>query len=175
MRSVLEAMKIALEMEKKGYRLYTEAAAKTNNRLGKATLEAIAAKEVDHIKTIENYCQQSAETLGEFKKNVREIKLRDKIDYIRSILEKIGAQLEEKIRADADLVETYKVALELERESYNFYQSLREETDDSEVKEFLGFLMKEENNHYELLQETLQYLDHPGDWFREQERWIVEG
>jgi rubrerythrin len=173
--SVLEAMKIALDVEKKGYRLYMEAAAKTKNKLGRATLEAIAAKEIDHIKNIENYCQQSEEALEKTRKNVREIKHRDKIDYVRSILEKIGAQLEEKIKADADLVETYRVAMELERESYNFYQKLKEEADEAGVKEFLEFLMKEENNHYEILQETLEYLDHPGDWFREQERWIVEG
>lgn len=175
MNNILEAMKIALDMEKKGYRLYTEAAAKTTNKLGKATLEAIAAKEIDHIKTIEAYCQQSTEVKEQARKNVREIEHREKIDYIRSILEKIGAQLEEKIKADADLVETYKVAMELERESYAFYQKLREEAAEADVQEFLTFLMKEENNHYEILQETLQYLDHPGDWFREQERWIVEG
>lgn len=175
MNSVLEAMKIALDMEKRGYRLYSEAAAKTKNKLGGATLEAIAAKEIDHIKNIENYCQKEEGALEDIQKNVREIKHREKIDYIRSIIEKIGTQLEEKIKADADLIETYKVAMEMERESYAFYQKLREEAGEESVKDFLAFLMKEENNHYEILQETLEYLDHPGDWFREQERWIVEG
>lgn len=175
MKNTMEAMKIALDMEKRGYRLYTEAAAKTNNRLGKATLEAIAAKEIDHLRNIENYCQRSSGALGEIKRNLMEIKHRDKIDYVRSIIDKIGAELEEKIKANADLIETYNVAMDLERESYNFYQKLREEAEEVDLKEFLEFLMKEENNHYELFQETLQYLDHPGDWFREQERWIVEG
>jgi len=177
MANVIEAMKIALEMERKGYQLYTEAAAKTNNKLGKATLEAIAAKEIDHIKNIEAYCQKPAEGVLTIRTNLREISHREKIDYIRDIIDKTGAQLEELIKADSNLLEIYKLAMDLERESYDFYQKLKEETDEkaTDLKDFLGFLMKEENNHYEILQETLQYLDHPGDWFREQERWIVEG
>jgi rubrerythrin len=46
---------------------------------------------------------------------------------------------------------------------------------DPSSKKFFEFLMGEENNHYELLSETLEYLNSPKDWYREKEKWIVEG
>ena len=65
--------------------------------------------------------------------------------------------------------------MELERESYIFYKNLSQEAAMPTVKSFFQFMMEQENTHFELFQETLEYLDRPGDWFREQERWIVEG
>jgi rubrerythrin len=90
-------------------------------------------------------------------------------------MEKVGQQLVEKNAADSDLSATYKTAMELERESYVFYKDLSQEASVPSVKSFFQFMMEQENTHFELFQETLEYLDHPGDWFREQERWIVEG
>ncbi|OGC13185.1 hypothetical protein A3D23_00980 [candidate division WOR-1 bacterium RIFCSPHIGHO2_02_FULL_53_26] len=175
MKSTLEAMKIALDMEKKGYKIYMDAANRTVNKLGKSTFEAVAAKEIEHIKAIEGYCQRP-EGDPEAAKMIGAIKHAEKKDYIRRIIEKVGRRLEEKpIKTDADLSEAYKAALDLERESYLFYKGLADEAASPTVKAFFKFLMGQENTHYELFQETLEYLDHPGDWFREQERWIVEG
>lgn len=174
MKSTLEAMKIALDMEQKGYKAYMDAAHKTLNKLGRSTLEAIAAQELEHIKAIEGYCQRPTAD-PEAARLIGQIKHHEKKDYIRGIVEKIGNQLKEKAAAEADLSEAYKTAMELERESYGFYKNLAQEAAVPTVKAFFRFMMEQENTHFELFQETLEYLDHPGDWFREQERWIVEG
>jgi rubrerythrin len=174
MKSTLEAMKIALDMEKKGYQAYIYAARKTLNKLGRSTLEAIAAQELEHIKAIEGYCQRP-ETDPEATRLIGQIRHSEKKDYVREIIEKLGQHLNEKVAGDGDLAEAYKTAMELERESYVFYKNLAQEAVVPTVKAFFQFLMEQENTHFELFQETLEYLDHPGDWFREQERWIVEG
>jgi rubrerythrin len=175
MKSTLEAMKIALDMEKKGYQAYLDAAHKTLNKLGRSTLEAIAAQELEHIKAIEGYCQRP-EADPEAARMIGRIKHSEKKDYIRGIVAKIGDQLNDKVAAaDPNLSETYKTAMELERESYVFYKNLSQEAGVPSVKAFFQFMMEQENTHFELFQETLEYLDRPGDWFREQERWIVEG
>ena len=174
MKNTLEAMKIALDMEKKGYQAYMDAAHKTLNKLGRSTLEAIAAQELEHIKAIEGYCERpdaDPEAAG----MIGRIKHSEKKDYIRAIIEKVGRQLNEKSQAEAGISDAYKIAMDLERESYLFYKSLAQEAVVPTVKAFFKFLMDQENTHFELFQETLEYLDHPGDWFREQERWIVEG
>lgn len=174
MNNTLEAMKIALEMEKKGYQAYMDAAHKTLNKLGRSTLEAIAAQELEHIKVIEGYCERPAAD-PEAANLIGLIKHREKKDYVRAIIERVGQQLSEKSNTEAGLSEAYKIAMDLERESYLFYKSLAQEAVIPTVKAFFQFLMDQENTHFELFQETLEYLDHPGDWFREQERWIVEG
>ncbi len=168
-------MKIALDMEKVGYQAYMDAAHRTGNKLGRSTLEAIAAQELEHIKVIEGYCQRP-EADPEAAALIGLIKHRDKKDYIRAILGKIGQELAAKNDdAGAGLSEVYRIAMDLEKESYLFYKQLAEEAAVPTVKAFFHYLMDQENTHFELFQETLEYLDHPGDWFREQERWIVEG
>jgi rubrerythrin len=174
MNNTLEAMKIALDMEKNGYKAYMDAAHKTSNKLGRSTLEAIAAQELEHIKVIEGYCQRP-EVDPEAANLIGQIKQRDKKDYVRAIIEKIGQQLNEKSNSETGLSDAYKIAMDLERESYLFYKNLAQEAAVPTVKAFFKFLMDQENVHFELFQETLEYLDRPGDWFREQERWIVEG
>jgi rubrerythrin len=164
-----EALVTALSMEKNGYDVYMKAAQKTKNSLGKTTLEAIAKKELDHIKAIEEFSAKNMD------KAISDINPKEKKEYVMPIMEKMKKALDEKTSNDADLNNAYKVAMGLEMESFNLYKKLKGGSGDAKAKQFFDFLMKEENTHYEILQDTLEYLDRPGDWYREQERWIVEG
>jgi len=175
MNNILEALNMAIDMEKKGYDIYRQAAGKTANKLGKSTLEAIAAKELDHIKAIEEFSERIGAKAPNLDKAISLINVKEKKNYILPIMEKLKTELETKIKADSDLKKAYKVAMGLEKETYNFYKKLSNEASEPQTKKFFEFLMGEENTHYELLQETLEYLERPGDWFREKERWIVEG
>lgn len=169
MENMQEALNTALDMEKTGYDIYMKAAQKTTNKLGKTTLEAIAAKELDHIKAIEEFAEKN---IG---RAIESINPKSKSDYIRPIMDKLAKSLDENVTKDSDLEKAYKVALELEKRSYDFYKKLNKESKDPQTKKFFEFLMGEENTHYELLTETLEYLNSPKDWYRVSERWIVEG
>jgi rubrerythrin len=169
MEKIQEALGIAIEMEKNGYDLYIKSAQKTSNKLGKTTLEAIAAKELDHIKAIEQFAENN------FGKAIESVNPKSKTDYVRSVMDKLGKSLNENITKDSDLEKAYKVAMELEKYSYDFYKKLDNGSTNPQAKKFFEFLMGEENTHYELLSETLEYLNNPKDWYREQEKWIVEG
>jgi len=163
------ALETAIKMEKTGYDLYMKAAQKTSNKLGRSTLEAIAVKELDHIKAIEEFAQKN---IG---KAIESIHPKDKKDYIRAIMDKFSKYLDENITKDSDLEKAYKAAMGLEKSTYAFYKDLADKSADPQSKKFFEFLMGEENNHYELLSETLEYLNTPKDWYREKERWVVEG
>ncbi len=175
MSDILDALKMAVEMEKKGFDIYMKAASKTNNDLGRSTLEAIAAKELDHIKAIEEFSEKIGAKAMSLDKAISLINVKNKKDYILPIMEKLRSALDAKIKADSDLEKAYEVAMKLEKDSYNLYKKLAGESGEPQAKKFFEFLMGEEKTHYELLEETLQYLNNPGDWFAEQERWIVEG
>jgi len=170
-----KALSGAIEMEKNGYDVYMSAAKKTRNKLGRATLEAIAAKELNHIAAIEEYIDKISEGSSDLKKALKEIDPKEKSDYVKPILDKLRGELEEKVKPDSDLEKAYKVAMGLEKASFDLYQKLFKESDNPEAKQFFQFLMNEENTHWELLRETLQYLNRPAQWFEEKERWIVEG
>jgi rubrerythrin len=132
-------------------------------------LEAIAVKELDHIKAIEEFAQKN---IG---KAIESINPKDKKDYVRDVMDKFAKYLDENITKDSNLEKAYKAAMLLEKGSYDFYKDLFGKSTDAQAKIFFEFLMGEENNHYELLSETLEYLNAPKDWYREQEKWIVEG
>ena len=175
MGDILDSLKVAIDMEKDGYELYMKAAGKTANKLGKSTLKAIAAKELDHIKAIEEFSGRIRTNIADLNKAISLINIKNKKEYLMPIIEKLRNDLDAKMAPDSDLEKAYEVAMRLEKESYDLYKKLAGETNDAQIKKFFEFLMGEENTHYELLQETLQYLNNPGDWFAEQERWIVEG
>lgn len=170
-----KALAGAIEMEKKGYDLYIAAAGKTKNKLGKATLEAIAAKELDHIKAIEDMSEKLLTGSSDLSQPIKDINPKEKIDYIRPIIDKLRGELEEKVKPDSDLEGAYKVAMGMEKASFGLYQKLWGESDNPQAKAFFKFLMGEENTHWEILRETLEYLNKPAQWFEEKERWIVEG
>jgi rubrerythrin len=169
MENIGIALETALKMEKTGYDLYMKAAEKTSNKLGKTTLEAIAVKELDHIKAIEEF---AGKNIG---KAIESIKPKSKIEYIRPVMALLARYLDENITKDSDLEKAYKAAMGLEKNSYAFYKDLSNRSKEPKIKEFFEFLMGEENTHYEILSETLEYLNSPKDWYREKERWIVEG
>lgn len=170
-----ESLAMALGMEREGYAIYMEAAKKTKNKLGKATFEAVAAKEIYHIKAIEDFIKGVADKKITLKEDLEHIRLTGKIDYIQEIMGELKSEIAAKVQPDSDLNKAYQVALKLETNSYDLYKKLYAEAKEPLVKELFHFLMQQENIHFELFQETLEYLDHPGDWFREQERWIIEG
>lgn len=167
MKNITDALDTAMDMEKEGYDVYISAAKKTTNKFGRATLEAIARKELDHMKAIENYSK-------DIKAAILMIDPQDKEYYIRPIMAAIKDDLNSIPSKDLELQKAYQVAMKLEQKSYDLYKKLASEADDPQMKKFFEFLMGEENIHYELLQETLQYLDKTGDWYREQELWNVD-
>jgi rubrerythrin len=163
-----ESLNTALDMEHSGHDLYVKAANKTSNKLGKITLEAIAEKELDHIKAINDFAKKN------LNKAIADIRPKDKKNYIKPIMEKLEKALNENVKPDSDLNEAYKVALELEKNSYDLYKELKQKSSGEKEKEFFDFLMSEENTHFELLSETLEYLNNPKDWYKEKEQWLVE-
>jgi len=170
MVNLKEAIANAIKMEREGYDIYMGAAQKTRNKLGQSTFKAVADKELDHIRAIECFGRKLSG-----KEAMLGIEIPEKVDYIRVIMQELKAEIEERVSEDSDLKQAYEIAMKLEKNSYDLYQQLSGEVTDPQAKDFFRFLMKQENIHYELFQETLQYLDRPGDWFREKERWIVEG
>ncbi len=176
MNDLLADTKVAIELEKKGYDFYTKTAAKTSNPLAASTLSGLAQRELDHIEKIKEFYQNLT---GEKKLSKDWIKTVDipprKEEIIKPILNKLKESLGKKFETEKDINEAYKIAEGLERDTYNLYDKISKESSDETAKKFYAALSLEEKEHYAILEETLQYLNNPGDWFKKEERWIVEG
>jgi rubrerythrin len=74
-----------------------------------------------------------------------------------------------------DDMEAFKLAMEMEREDYEFYKELAELAAIDEEKALFEKLAREEEKQYEVLSETHSFLTDSGNWFMWDEHSIVEG
>ena len=69
---------------------------------------------------------------------------------------------------DSDIA-ALEFAMETEKLSYDLYQTSAEDAIDTAAKQSFGFLAREENQHYELLQNTLNYLTDNETWWDDEQ------
>ena len=72
----------------------------------------------------------------------------------------------------ADIQDTLKKALEIEKESFTLYSKAYEDAHENEVKAVYLYFSKEENKHYVMIDNLIDYLDDPGRWLYEEENLI---
>ena len=176
MKNIIEDVKLSIQLEEKGYDFYIKTAEKTGNPLAGSTLQSLAERELIHIEKIkEFYKDLTGEKIlrSDWLKNVGVAP--SKKSLIKPIIEKLKNNLEKKFETDKNINEAYKIAEGLETDSYKLYTKIANSTDDETAKKFYTALAQEEKEHYAILDETLEYLNNPGDWFKAKERWIVEG
>ena len=167
-----KAAKTAITMEEEGYAVYMSAAGKSSNALGKATLLAIAEKELMHKAEIEKFYAKFTGKALEGSKVKPDLLASEKIK--EDIFKKLKADLNSAAVIEGDLAQTYNISMGLESKSYDFYKSIAKETGNADARDLFNFLAKEENIHYELLQDTFLYLSAPAEWFEKEEKWLVE-
>ena len=64
-----------------------------------------------------------------------------------------------EVAEDLSLEELFQTAMDSEKESEEFYNTLRERFEDEEAKRTLGFLAASEREHYEILKEELKKIN----------------
>lgn len=172
-KDLATAAEAAIGMEEEGYSIYMKAAERSKNVLGTSTLKAIAEKELLHKKAIEDFYSgltgTKANRISFAGGQLWSSKLKSEIMIgIKDSLNKLSG-------SDEDLLKTYEISMEMEKKGYDFYNNIALSTDNEEAKKLFSFLAKEENSHFEILQDTHLYLSNPAEWFHKEERWLVEG
>lgn len=169
----IEALQLAMQSEEEGYNFYSELSEKSENRLVKETFNKFAMDEVYHKKVINNFYESltdgkepdihfSSENEGSLQK-------------AKTIFENAEEKIGESARADADVVEPYKLAVKFERDGVDFYNKLRGKSKNSKTIKLYDYLTQMEAAHKEILDNMIDYLENPGMWFFENERWSIEG
>ena len=68
--------------------------------------------------------------------------------------------------------EALTYALEIEKQSFDHYSLAAEDADNSETAAVYRFLAGEENKHYNMIDNTIDFIDDPGRWLYEEENLI---
>lgn len=169
-KSDLNALQLALKMESDGRRFFLEAQDKTSHPLAKETFGSLADWELEHIKIIERF-HASLRDRGKWESvEGLQPKKGEAIRAFKTLFEKVRVNIDETVKAEADVLEVYRIARDIESKLIVFYQERAEEASSKGAKLFYDFMTDQEREHYQIIDNSLQLLENPAQWF-EREEW----
>jgi len=158
-KELIEMLDTGIELEKKGMITYMNFAHRTKNMTGKDMFIQLAKDEFEHRGILES---------------LRNPLIQGKPLNISDIPMKAIEGLGPKLKNRKDLLEGEKglsdldalgVALDLERNSMNYYHELGEKTTEQQVRQLAEKLSKWEQNHYDVIQAEMDHITKTGFYF----------
>lgn len=169
LNSIIEAA-IANEIE--GHKIFQRGKKAANDPLAQATFEFLANEELKHIELIREFLQAVDNNITWDPERMREIALAEDGAAIRGIFERFAAQFEEVATADDERLEIYRVAMDMERRGYDFYTRAALKVSDDRARRLFEFLAEEETKHFQIIQDTHDFLQQPDAILATEERWM---
>jgi len=161
----MDVLEMALKTETDAIAFYTEAARKTSYPVGKKMFQAIIEDEKRHLEMI----RQVVIGLHVTHTDVSPMK------NVKTVFEAMKKDLMKKVEATVDDLEALRMAMQMEKEGKAVYDKALSHVKSDKEKALLVRLIQEEEEHYTIFSNTLQFLEDTGNWFMWEERGIVEG
>ena len=161
----MNAIEIAIKMEKDSIKFYTEAAEKTSNFVGKKMFLSITEDEKRHLEMLTQIFKEINITI----KDVNPMK------EIRTVFETLKDKMHDKIKATSDELEAFKIAMQMEQEGIEFYKKAGSEAKSQKERALFERLVKEEQQHFDIFSNTYAFMTDTGNWFMWDEHSIVDG
>ena len=169
---VAEAIAIleqAMRNEVQGRRFYLRVAERVRDRRGQELFRAIADDEADHLRLLQT--QRDAIATGRPWISIEAAKTLPRYDL--TIFPEADAIALSEAATDTDAL---RLAMDYERQGYELYDRAAAATGDATAKAVFRFLAGEENRHFTLFQDNLNYLNSSASWqFDDWEKQIFEG
>jgi len=161
----MDALELAMKMEKDAIAFYTEAARKTKSPAGKKMFQTITEDEKQHLEMV----SQIIKGLNITHKDTSPMK------NVKTVFASMKDEMMKKVEATADELEAFKIAMNMEKEGLDFYRKTLAGSKKEKERALLELLIQEEQQHYDIFANTYQFLSNTGNWFMWEERGIVEG
>lgn len=166
----INVLKIALEREKSAEDYYTEKAQSMTEPGAGEILKDLARDEHSHVKLVSSLLKE-AESGAESTTVTTQPSSgpKERVESIFSELQNVSPfSLPEK----STVKEVFEFALDIEKQSFDHYSQAAEDAENNEVAAVYGFLAAEENKHYIMISNALDFVDDPGRWLYEEENLI---
>jgi len=161
----MNAIEMALKMEQEQADFYTQCAEKTNNPVGRKMFLSIAEDERYHIACAINVQKGKTFTPSEA----------TPLEDMKKIFDQHKQDMLKQVSSTADELEAFRVAMKMEEESITFYKKASSQAATAEEKNFFDCLIKDEEEHFSIFQNTYSFLSDTGNWFMWDDHSIVEG
>jgi len=168
----MKAIKLATENEIKIRNFYLEHAKEMVDELAKKTFIFLADEELKHIDEINEFMKSIHEgEVPEMDSGTEDEAIERSKDFFSTSVQEYAL----KAKASKKELQVYELGLEMELKGYNFYKKSAADAKHPNVKSLFEFLVKEEDAHYHLLSNALQYFKNPENYFQSEEDWMFEG
>lgn len=172
LKSEIKALKLAIGNEKTIREFYLKNAAKMKSEIAKKTFLFLADEELKHIDAINSFNKSIHDG------NEPDIDSGTEDEAVNAVKEffsdTVKTAVEKAVASQSD-IKAYEAGLVLEQKGYEFYKKSAQKAEHPNVKKLFEFLTKEENGHYALISNALNYLKSPDDYFESEESWFFEG
>jgi len=160
----VEALQVALDTEKKGYRFYKIAAKSSKDPKGQEVFEHLAKDEIEHMGVI-------ATVFESLTKDEPWMTYEEAVEkYGQTPKEKIiFPDVPEEAQEDFNDLKALEEALEFEKKAVQFYTQQAEEAGDEKARTFYQSLIEIEAGHVLIIQAELDSLMGAGIWLGFQE------
>lgn len=160
----VEALQIALDTEKKGYKFYKIAARSSKDPKGREVFEHLATDEIEHMGVI-------ATVFESLTNNEPWMTYEEAMEkYGETPREKIiFPDVPEEAQEGFDDLKALEEALEFEKKAVQFYTKQAEQAADEKARTFYKNLIEIEESHVTIIQAELDSLMGTGIWLGFQE------
>jgi rubrerythrin len=167
-----EALAMAIEMEKEGHDFYQKTAKKAADKMTRQVFDFLANEEMKHIESIKTF--YDAEIAGK-KTDFNKMLGNSTPGIAKKAILNLFKNLEKIVPADKPDMEAYSFARNFEKKGENFYHEAAAKASDADIKKLFEFLVEEEKRHFQMIDDSMAFLENPQEWFHRQEKWHVEG
>lgn len=161
----MNSVEMAYKMEADAVAFYLECANKVQSPVGRKMFLSIAEDEKRHIKMITQVLDKLELSFDKA----------SPIKAVMSIFAEMKDQMVERAAATADEMEAFKVALEMEGRGRDFYLKSAAEAPTPVEKKLFDTLVAEEEEHFRMFSNTLEFLTNTKGWFLWEEKGVIEG
>jgi len=159
----MNILEFAMNMELAGQIYYTEQAEiNKGNSLSKVFL-MLAKDEAMHSKILQNKVNKLPCDLIQS----------DSLTEAKNIFSNLGAD-KDGMKHISDQLDVYRLGLEKEKESITLYQKYLSEATDDESKKLFEYLIKQEKNHYAIIDQLVLLISRPNEWVESAEFGLRE-
>jgi erythrin-vacuolar iron transport family protein len=168
---ILDALKIAIEIEKNGKECYLQAVQQSGNEVGRKLFQALALEEDIHRQKFVEMYQAVQKSKGWPTTDFQPDKAKKLRKLFIGTCEVIGVN----VKATSNEVATINIAIDKEKKSYDFYNRQSENAIYDSEQDFYRALAAEEREHELILVDYYEYLTDPVDWFTRIEHHSLDG
>ncbi|MEW6586124.1 MAG: ferritin family protein [Nitrospirota bacterium] len=161
----MNAIEIAIRMETDAIKFYRESAEKVSHPVGKKMFLTIVEDEKRHLAALSHIFKE----VGVSYKEASPMK------SVKTVFEALKDQMKKRVAATTDELESFKIAMEMEKEGVEFYKKFASEAKVEKEKTLFEKLIKEEEQHFAIFSNTYNFLRDSGNWFMWDEYSIVDG